>query len=172
MDTEWLTVAEQPTEEERLLVLNDRLAMHGLVLSAEDVHEILAERRVALAEAERVELGESIAPQLVEAFYDSDDIDRRDFVATVIRLQEIFFSYKNEVGETMSDEELLQVMRILFDRCCHGDVEMLESTVLEQFARTVRAGYRGYDISEGVMDLVDRWDQERFEAAFEEQCRW
>lgn len=171
MNANWLESADSSVQEERLLALNDRLAEYGLVLSAEDVREILVERRVALREAERVELGESIAPRLVEAFYDSDYIDRQNFVATVIRLQEIFFLYKNEVIDTMSDEELLHVMRMLFDRCCYGDVEMFESTVLEAFARAIRAGHRGYATSEGVMDLVDRWDQGRFEMALEKQCQ-
>lgn len=171
MNANWLESADSSVQEEWLLALNDRLAEYGMVLSAEDVREILVERRVALREAERVELGESIAPRLVEAFYDSDYIDRQNFVAMVIRLQEIFFLYKNEVIDTMSDEELLHVMRMLFDRCCYGDVEMFESTVLEAFARTVRAGYRGYATSEGVMDLVDCWDQGRFEMALEKQCQ-
>lgn len=171
MNANWLESADSSVQEERLLALNDRLAEYGLVLSAEDVREILVERRVALREAERVELGESIAPRLVEAFYDSDYIDRQNFVETVIRLQEIFFLYKNEVIDTMSDEELLHVMRMLFDRCCYGDVEMFESTVLEAFARAIRAGYRGNATSEGVMDLVNRWDQGRFEMALEKQCQ-
>ena len=95
MNANWLESADSSVQEERLLALNDRLAEYGMVLSAEDVREILVERRVALREAERVELGESIAPRLVEAFYDSDYIDRQNFVAMVIRLQEIFFLYKN-----------------------------------------------------------------------------
>lgn len=69
MNANWLESADSSVQEERLLALNDRLAEYGMVLSAKDVREILVERRVALREAERVELGESIALRLVEAFY-------------------------------------------------------------------------------------------------------
>lgn len=41
MNANWLESADSSVQEERLLALNDRLAEYGMVLSAEDVREIL-----------------------------------------------------------------------------------------------------------------------------------
>ena len=50
---------------------------------------------------------------------------------------------------------------------CFGDLGYLEGTCLRIFAEAVRAGYRGYQASEGygeygAFDEVKRWDRELY----------
>ena len=43
----------------------------------------------------RVEFGEGIVPKIIYEFCDSNYIDQNNYVDTIIRLQEIFYLYKN-----------------------------------------------------------------------------
>ena len=60
---------------------------------------------------------------------------------TLARLQEIFYLYKNESMDELTDGELLEIMKENFEQICYGDLEYLETTCLERFAAAVRAGY-------------------------------
>ena len=86
---------------------------------------------------------------------------------TLLRLQEIFYLYKNEMQDEISDEELLHFMKEQFEGVCFGDLGYLEGTCLQIFAEAVRAGYRGYQASEGYgeyteLDEVKRWDRDLY----------
>ncbi|MCI9068699.1 MAG: hypothetical protein HFI65_08565, partial [Lachnospiraceae bacterium] len=136
---------------------------------------ILAERTRVLREQKRVEFGEGIVPRIIDEFCDSDFIDRDNYADTVVRLQEIFYLYKNEMQDEVSDEELLHFMREQFEEICFGDLDYLEGTCLNIFAQAVRAGYRGYRASEGrgeygKFDEVKRWDPELYLEALRELC--
>ena len=74
-------------------------------------------------------------------FCDSQFIQSGDYADTLARLQEIFYLYKNESMDELTDRELLEIMKENFEQICYGDLEYLETTCLERFAATVRAGY-------------------------------
>ena len=89
--------------------------------------------------------------------------------------QEIFYLYKNEVLEELTDDELLHFMKEQFEGICFGSLEYLENTCLANFAQAVRAGYDGYQGSDGYgeysqFDEVPRWDYELYLAALKELC--
>ena len=95
-------------------------------------------RKEDLKEQQRIEFGEGILPKLIFTFCDSPYIYQDNYVDTIIRLQEIFYSYKNEVMDELTDDELLDFMKKAFDGECKGSLEYLEETALEQYARNVR----------------------------------
>ena len=107
---------------------------------------------------------------MIEEFCDSDFIDQNNYVDTLIRLQEIFYLYKNEMQDEITDDELIQFMREQFETVCYGDLDYLEGTCLDIFAQAIRAGYSGHAQSQGrgefeKFDLVKRWDKELYLAA-------
>ena len=65
------------------------------------------------------------------------------------RLQDIFYEFKDSTADRVTDRELLNFMREQFDEVCFGDADYLEDTCLDRFAAGVRAGYSGYQQSEG-----------------------
>ena len=154
---------------------NQYTQQFGLSLSEEDTQVLLKERNAALAAQRRVEFGQGILPQIIFAFCDSSFISQGDYVETLIRLQEIFYLYKNEMQDELTDEELLNFMKEQFETVCLGDLEYLEGTCLDIFAQAVRAGYRGYQETQGKgefekMDIVKRWDRELYLEALRELC--
>lgn len=148
MEKEWMILQQQQNQLSRLIETNQTTERFGLILTKQDAGLILEERKNALRELERVEFGESIVPKLIFEFCDSDYIDQNNYVDTIIRLQEIFYLYKNEMQDKITDDELLHFMREQFEETCFGDLEYLEGTCLANYARTIRGGYGGN--SDGV----------------------
>ena len=56
------------------------------------------------------------------------------------RLQEIFYTFKNETLDEITDDELLEFLREQHQDKPRGDTEYLEGTFLSDFAQMVRSG--------------------------------
>lgn len=123
---------------QRVMEMNQKTEMFGLVLSQEDAKVLVERKKESLKEQQRVEFGEGILPKLIFAFCDSPYIYQENYVDTLISLQEIFYLYKNESMDELTDDELLAVMKEAFDGECKGSLEYLEDTSLEKFARNIR----------------------------------
>ena len=81
--------------------------------------------------------------------------------------------YKNEMDDELTDDELLHLMKEQFEEICFGDLDYLEGTCLNLFSQAVRAGYQGYQRSEGhgeyaKFDEVQRWDYDLYYKALKE----
>lgn len=141
---DWLEVMSQKNQIQKVMQTNQYTERFGLVLSEEDANLLVQERSSSLRQEQRVEFGEGILPKLIFQFCDSPYLSQDNYVESIVRLQEIFYLYKNESLDDLSDDELLDYMKEKFDGVCQGDFEYLEGTVLEEFARNVRAESRTY----------------------------
>ena len=117
---------------------NEVISRHGLSLSAADAQAIVVGRTEALAATDRVEFGGGVARELVLAFAGSPYVSQVTFADTVIELQELFYEFKNESLEQLTDDDVINRMRKLFDEYADGDVDLLEQALFEGLARTVR----------------------------------
>ena len=142
MKRDWLDLMETGRADlpQELMETNRIISRFGLALTEEDAAWILEERKKVLREQRRVEFGRGIAPDLVFAFCDSDFVDPDTFAETIVRLQEIFYLFKNEMEDRVTDTELIEMMRDLFENTCYGDLDYLESTCLAEAAREMRMG--------------------------------
>ena len=116
----------------------------GLQLSLQDTTLLLEERREKLKEEERVEFGGGILDKLIFAFCDSPYIYQENYVNSIGRLQEIFYLYKNESMDELTDDELIEFMQKSFNGECQGSCEYLEDTMLEKLARMVRGSSHSF----------------------------
>lgn len=175
MDCNWMVLLQQQNLPEKVRKVNQITAKYGLILSVQDAKQIMTERKAALTEQRRVEFGPGIFEKLIEEFCDSAYIDQNNYVETIVRLQEIFYLYKNEMQDEITDEELLHFMKEQFETICFGDLEYLEGTCLSNFAQAVRAGYRGFESSGGygeyaAFDEMKRWDYDLYLETLRELC--
>ena len=167
MDKNWMDLLQNTNQLSKVMETNRYTEKFGLSLTEKDAQLIMENRKSALQEQRRVEFGEGIVPKIIREFCDSVYIDRNNYVETIIRLQDIFYLYKNETNDEMTDEELLNVMREQFDKLCFGDLDYLEGTCLADFADAVRVGYSDYQANDGYgeyarFDVVPRWNSELF----------
>lgn len=166
----WLELMSKQTQVKEVLARNRDTEKFGLALSEREAQLLVAERGEVLRKERRVEFGQGILPKIIDTFCDSAYITQDSYCDTLIRLQEIFFLYKNEMLDEITDDELLEFMREQFDGVCCGELDYLEGTCLELFAQAIRAGYSGYEATGGrgefeKFDLVKRWDKELYLAA-------
>ena len=102
MDKDWMILLQQQNQLSKVLETNRVTEQFGLFLTQQDAELILEEQKNVLKEQKRVEFGQGIVPQIISEFCDSDYINQDDYVDTVIRLQEIFYLYKNEMQDEMN----------------------------------------------------------------------
>ena len=129
---------------EKVTDCNQYSQKFGVQLSKKDAMMLLDARKNSLKEQERVEFGGGILPKLIFAFCDSPFIYQDNYVDTLESLQDIFYLYKNESLDELTDDELIGYMKKHFDNDCQGSLEYLEDTCLEDFARSIREGTRGF----------------------------
>lgn len=175
MEKDWMQLLQRQNQLAKVLETNQRAERYGLTLSEEEAGIILEERGRALKEQKRVEFGEGILPKIIDEFCDSAYLDQEHYVETLIRLQDIFYLYKNEMMDEITDDELLHFMKEQYEEICFGDLDYLESTCLSNFAQAIRAGYSGFRASDGrneygQFDEVTRWDHELYMEALRELC--
>ncbi len=163
----WLELMNSQQLLKQVKKTNQYTEEFGLTLSEKDAELLLAEKNRILKSEQRIEFGSSILPQMIYIFCDSSFISQNNYVESLIRLQEIFYMYKNETHDELTDEELLNFMKEQFETVCYGDFAYLEGTCLDIFSQAVRAGYRGYERTQGrnefaKFDIVQRWDRELY----------
>lgn len=113
---------------------------YGLTLSPAQSLALARTVTESLREAGRVEPGGSILPALIRTFAPSPYINHINWESELHRLCDIFYRFKSEMRERMSDAELLEFMRELYDGVCAGSTELLESRDLDAATRRIRAG--------------------------------
>ena len=170
MNESLLEVLQSQKEKKELSVLmqcNEKTESFGLSLTEEDAHELVLCRNASLKKYRRVEFGEGILDKLIFTFCDSQYINQENYREVMEELQDIFYSFKNEAMDLLTDDELLTFMKEQFVEICMGDTEYLESTCLPRFASAIRSGDRGYVKSGGKgeyekLSEEQRWDGELF----------
>jgi hypothetical protein len=112
---------------EQLHQCNALTERYGLHLSETQIVTLCRARVDALIESGRVEFGVGALPALIYAFCDSPYIAHEDYCATLCALQDLFYQFKNELGKTLSDEELIQGMERLYNGKVQGSLDALEN---------------------------------------------
>lgn len=135
---------------------NRVIDQYGLSLSRQDIQALVVGRLEALEESDRVEFGGGVSKDLVLAFASSPYVSQATFVRTVLELQELFYEFKNESLEQITDDDLIVKMRALFDDPAQGDLDLLSEALFEGLARNVR---EGSGISEPTLDQLTNADR-------------
>lgn len=160
MQNNYLQKLSENYQVGQILRTNETSKENGLTLTEEEAKALVAARGDTLREERRVEFGDSISPKLIRTFADSSFINQEDYAETIARLQEIFFLYKNESMDMVTDDELLAIMKNAYENESAGDLEYLEGTALEAFARSVRAGENWADrYKREKLNLGDDFDE-------------
>lgn len=124
---------------------NQETSKYGLTLTDKEIVQLQAQRFDALKLSGRVEFGEGILRSLIMKFCDSPFIHSTNYAETLGSLQEMFYYFKTESGEYLSDNELLTIMKSIFDGAAQGSLEYLNSMGLETICRAIK----GCDVDEG-----------------------
>lgn len=135
--------------ENEILLCNEKTYEYGLKLTEEDVKEIINTRTTALNKSGRIEFNGEIITKIILNFCDSPYISQYNYSDLINELVEIFYEYKNETMDAITDDELITIMKENFNNICQGSIELLEGKILYKIAENIRNGVKDYtDISD------------------------
>ena len=140
MENDFLPSASASREltERELQNCNERTARFGLMLTGAEISMLAAAREDALRDTGRVEFGSGILGKLAERFCDSPFLTRENWADTLAELQDDFYYFKNESSDRLSDDELIEIMKKVFDGPAQGSLDYLSGTSLPELCRRAR----------------------------------
>ncbi|MBQ2774882.1 MAG: hypothetical protein IJF40_03195 [Clostridia bacterium] len=130
---------------------NQETSKYGLTLTDKEITQLQVQRFEALKSSGRVEFGQGILRPLIMKFCDSQFIHKSNYAETLAALQEMFYYFKTESGDYLSDNELLTIMKSIFDGAAQGSLEYLNSMGLETICRAIK----GCDVDEGDDEVYE-----------------
>jgi len=126
---------------DKILKCNDFTAKYGLTLTEKQALNLAEARIYSLKDNGRIEFGAGIIDKIIKEFCDSPYINNSNYEETLQGLIDIFYYFKNETLDKLSDDTLIKYMKKAFDGPCRGSLELLSGTELERMARNIRYGY-------------------------------
>lgn len=130
------SMLEKHTDE--IEEINQKAKEFGLILTRNEIKNIIVARNQVLHSYGRVELSVDVIKELAEVFCSSPYIDDKNYVPTLYELQEIFYYLKNETEDKIGDSPLINIMKNYFNDVCNGSLELLKSK-LEEFSERFRS---------------------------------
>ncbi|KPU45575.1 hypothetical protein OXPF_08080 [Oxobacter pfennigii] len=130
---------------------NELTKQFGLTLSRLDAVKLIETRTAALKKNGRIEFGGGVIDKIIREFCDSPYISMHNYAETLHELIEMFYFYKNETLDLMSDDELIKFMKKSFDDKCQGSLELLSGRELSNMARNLKCGHAP-DHLEDILD--------------------
>ncbi|MDO5556480.1 MAG: DUF6323 family protein [Clostridia bacterium] len=109
---------------------NEYTSKYGLSLSENQINNIIERRIESLKANGRIEFRGGIVDKIIKEFCDSPYINQENYAQTIYELIDIFYEYKNDTMDLITDDELITFMKKSFDGICQGDIEYLEGTVM------------------------------------------
>lgn len=117
--------------QKSLLAHNARTSLFGLSLTEENAKELIQYQHETLSELKRVEFGPGPLEGIIKAFCDSPYLNQDTYHETLAALQAYFYQLKDAVEQEMSDDDLIDAMRVLFDNNAHGETAYFDDVSLD-----------------------------------------
>lgn len=138
---------------------NDYTERFGLVLTQKQAIELVETRSLSLRDNGRIEFGAGVIDKLIKEFCDSPYISMHNYESTLHELIEMFYYYKNETMDLISDDELIKFMKSSFDGICQGSLDLLSGRELFRLAKNLRYGLPADYTEENYTDDEEEYDE-------------
>lgn len=120
-----ILINNQETAVNAILELNKTTEKYDLILTKEQAVDLVNNRNNILKEYGRIELGGGIFEKLIYEFCDSPYLYKEEYLEILEELANIFYEYREEFDEKLTDEQIIQYMKKKFDTTCNGSLELL-----------------------------------------------
>lgn len=108
-----------------IMALNEKTNEFGLILTEEQIENLVDVRKYSLMDNSLLEIGSSIIEDIILEFYSSPYISKIDYDETLYELVEIFYSLRNIFNYKVPDAYIIKAMREHFDTDAYGATELL-----------------------------------------------
>ena len=127
-----LSIQQDEESKQEIIASLEYSEKFGLTLTDTDINNLSESRHEALRRFDLVEFGGGITPKLIRAFCNSPYTEQSSFADTLSMLQDAFYCFRREAGETLSDDELIEYMVSFFDNEAGGSAEYLAEVSLSE----------------------------------------
>lgn len=124
-----------------IIKCNDFTENFGLILTHNQAVELVETRSYALKANRRIEFGGGVIDKIIKEFCNSPYISMDNYAQILRELVEMFYYYKNETLDLVSDDDLIKFMGKAFNGVCQGSLELLSIRELANMAQNIRFGY-------------------------------
>ena len=131
------------------LVVNDILKLnlvterYGLILTKDDVQKIIKNKKEILNDMKRIEIRDVTIQKIILNFYDSSYIDKYNYADTVSEIIRVFYIYREEFENILTDDEIIKHMKDGFEGICAGSVLFLETNYLSELKENITGDLYG-----------------------------
>lgn len=115
-----------------ILKCNDVSSRYGITLNESDAKELIVVRQETMRDVGLIEFRSSIVEEVILAFCNSQFITKYDYLDILSQLVEIFYYYRSEVDELLSDEDIIKYLRLSFEGPCQGSLDYLSDHQLSK----------------------------------------
>ena len=127
--------------KDEVLSCNAITATYGVTLTEEQALALVNTRGEALKKTGRMEWCGGVLQKLIMAFCDSPYITEDNYEETLHELTELFYGFKNETLEVVTDDQLIGFMKSAFNGRCCGALELLAGRELMELAWHIHRGH-------------------------------
>ena len=120
---------------QKILRCNNISSEYGLTLSPSQAENLIKDRVDALKETSRIEFNGIILEKLIARFSDSPYIYQDNYEEILSELQSCFYHLKNESRDTVSDDELIDCMKHIFNDDANGSVDYLYDIISDKLQK-------------------------------------
>lgn len=143
-------IKEQTISE--ILKMNEETTKYGLTLTEQQAVALVNTKSDALKNVGRIEFSGGVIDKLILAFCDSPYITQQNYEDSLHALVDIFYSFKNETLDRISDNYLIAFMKKSFNGICFGSLELLSERELPALVHKLNRIH--------VQDLTEEIDDE------------
>ena len=126
-----------------ILKINEESSVYGLILTSENVEEIIKSRGYSLKTYGRIDLNMDATKKIINKIYISQYTDKDDYVEIINDLQDIFYYLKNETLDKISDNEIIDIIGEFYEETS-GRIDNVQN-LAEKYALDFRLGRMGED---------------------------
>ena len=120
-------------QKNEILNLNERSQEYGLILTPDDVENIVKSRNHTLNSYGRIDLNMDVTKEIMEILYKSQFTDKDDYVEMINDLVEIFYFLKNETLDEISDKEIIEIIGEFYEET-RGRIDNIQDKA-EKFSK-------------------------------------
>lgn len=121
-----------------ILMTNEKSSEYGFSLSEQDAAMLVQTGKESITEQDRIEFGKSITTKLIEKFMRSTYISQSDYSDTIAALIDVFYEAKEESLDSLTDEEVIDIMYDFFEHESGGSIEVLQNRDMDYLCRKIR----------------------------------
>lgn len=126
-----------------ILKINEESSVYGLILTSENVEEIIKSRGYSLKTYGRIDLNMDATKKIINKIYISQYTDKDDYAEIINDLQDIFYYLKNETLDKISDNEIIDIIGEFYEETS-GRIDNVQN-LAEKYALDFRLGRMGED---------------------------